>query len=292
MVDDPLKTLGEKLKKARVQQGFSHQDLADRAKIAVKYLENIEKGNREDLPEEAYLMSFINKIAKTLGISDPSKLINEYKEQEGNYIVQKIVNDNFDHAQSSTNASFVKIYHLYIIIALLFAAACYYLFSTNKLNEVPKEIVTLSQIENTNVKPEQAVVTVEEVVEEVQEEIPEQEEALDKEQREEIAKLDPELNIYGEGGKTLSLAIKEVTWFQVYGIAAGKVLYEGDAFPNVKPNEFEFHDDIGFALASGNAGAFRVYDSGKTYSIGKSGELIKWYYPEGARYEYKQRNHR
>ena len=89
--------------------------------------------------------------------------------------------------------------------------------------------------------------------------------------------------------KSLKLKVSEVAWFQVYGIAAGKTLFEGEAYPDIEPSKFEFKDDIGFALASGNAGAFKVYADGKTYILGQTGQLIKWYYPEGAKYEYKQR---
>jgi transcriptional regulator with XRE-family HTH domain len=282
MVDDPLKKLGDTFKKARLQSGVSLEDLADKSRISINYIDSIEKGDRSSLPEEAYLMGFLNKLAKLLKLRDPQAVIDEYKAGEGQFIVQNILNENHvKESPSPFNFSFFKIYHLYILIALLVVFGIFYLFNSSPKETKSKEIIKISELKEP----------VEKHVDKV--EIKDKDELIIPAPKKEAQRPSYETNEdsseYGSGSKKLKINIREVTWFQVYGIAAGKVLFEGDAYPNVKPNQFEFRDDIGFALASGNAGAFEIKDSGKKFILGKSGQLIKWYYPEGARYEYKQR---
>ena len=140
MAKDPLIELGEIFKKARIQMGFSLEDLADRCKIAVHHIENIEKARRPELPEEAYLMGFFNKIAKTLKIKNPSRLIEEYKAFESNYVLQEILNDNHDKFEPQANSgSFIKIYHLYIVIGMLVISGIFYLFNSDS-NEIQGDI--------------------------------------------------------------------------------------------------------------------------------------------------------
>jgi transcriptional regulator with XRE-family HTH domain len=285
MVDDPLKQLGETFKKARLQSGLSIEDLSEKSRIQERHIKNIEKANRVDLPEEAYLMGFLNKLAKVLKLKNPQAVIDEYKNGESQYIVQNILNENHIKKDSfNINISFLKIYHLYILIAALVVFGIFYLFNSSSSKEFKKDkdLITISKLETRKpiVIPEKKE-TEEDLVIKIPKEEPEKNNFGEN--------SSSDYKVYGEGSKILQLSIIEVSWFQVYGIAAGKVLFEGDAYPNVKPNNFKFKDDIGFALASGNAGAFKIYDSGKKFILGESGQLIKWYYPEGAKYEYKQR---
>lgn len=290
MVDDPLQKLGETFKKARLQSGLSLEDLSDKSRIQERHINNIEKGNRSELPEEAYLMGFINKLAKVLKLKNTQAIIDEYKNGESQYIVQNILNENHIKKESfNLNVSFLKIYHLYILIALLVIVGVFYLVKSGSAKKGLDDdsLITISKFEDSKTKSDPA---------KAEEKKPEAEsissfEAKEPKLKKEVIKnsSNKEFKIYGEGARSLKISMREVAWFQVYGIAAGKAIFEGDAYPNVEPSKFEFRDDIGFALASGNAGAFKVHDGLKKYILGESGQLIKWYYPEGAKYEYKQR---
>jgi cytoskeletal protein RodZ len=323
MVEDPLKTLGDTFKKARLQAGLSIEELAEKCRIAVHHIENIENANREAVPEEAYLMGFLNKISKALNLKNYQTIIEDYKKGESQYIVQNILNENHIAEESNEfNISFLKIYHLYIFIGLLILLGLFYLLNLNERFvkiEKQENIITLSTLKkkgsSTSVSStEEPIRAIEEKVIGIDLELPlddsEAKENPDdndssiKENSVEIklpkvsdlytkeseSKVKKQIfYVFGDGQKSLKLKVSEVAWFQVYGIAAGKTLFEGEAYPDIEPSKFEFKDDIGFALASGNAGAFKVYADGKTYILGQTGQLIKWYYPEGAKYEYKQR---
>jgi cytoskeletal protein RodZ len=290
MVDDPLKQLGETFKKARLQSGLSLDDLSEKSRIQVRHIGNIEKANRIDLPEEAYLMGYLNKLSKILKLKNPQVVMDEYKKGESQYIVQNILNEN--HIKNDSlpfNISFLRIYHLYILIGALVILGIFYLINStsSKDSNLDKKLITISKLETRKptVIPDAKVINIENLDLEIK--VPEP--IVETQEQSSKNNSDSPFSIYGEGSKSLKISILEVAWFQVYGIGASKALFEGDGYPNVEPNKFEFRDDIGFTLSSGNAGAFKVHDAGKKYILGKSGQLIKWYYPEGAKYEYKQR---
>jgi cytoskeletal protein RodZ len=325
MVEDPLKTLVDTFKKARLQAGLSVEELAEKCRIAVHHIENIENANREAVPEEAYLMGFLNKISKALNLKNYQTIIEDYKKGESQYIVQNILNENHIAEESNEfNISFLKIYHLYIFIGVLILLGLFYLLNPNKKFvkiEKQENIITLSTLKKkgsstSESSTEEPIRPIEEKMIGIDLELPlddsdaeakENPDDNDLSTKENSAEIKlPKVSdlytkesesqekkqifyVFGDGQKSLKLKVREVAWFQVYGIAAGKTLFEGEAYPDVEPSKFEFKDDIGFALASGNAGAFKVYADGKTYILGQTGQLIKWYYPEGAKYEYKLR---
>jgi cytoskeletal protein RodZ len=133
MVDDPLRKLGETFKNARLQLGISLEDLAQKTKIKIHYLENIEKANRSQLPEEAYLLGYLNKLAKSLNLKDPQKIIDEYKNSEGSFILQNILNENhIKDSNSSYNMSSLRIFHVYLFLVVIVVGALLYLFFSPK----------------------------------------------------------------------------------------------------------------------------------------------------------------
>ncbi|NQY78910.1 MAG: helix-turn-helix domain-containing protein [Candidatus Caenarcaniphilales bacterium] len=114
------------------------------------------------------------------------------------------------------------------------------------------------------------------------------EEAKKKElaKQEQIANLE---KVKNSKSVKLKFEIVDNAWFQLISVDTGKVLYEGDVFPNFGRHQFEFSDKYGFVLASGNAAAFKVKDSSKEYVLGEKNQLIKWFYPNSAKSIYYQR---
>lgn len=132
MVDDPLKNLGERFKKARLRLAISPEELAEKTRIPIRYIENIEKAKRDDLPEEAYLMGYLNKISKVLKLKDPQQVMNDYKQEEGQYVVQSILNENhIKEDDDELSSGFFKLYYLYILIALVLLLTVFYIIGTS-----------------------------------------------------------------------------------------------------------------------------------------------------------------
>jgi len=71
-----MKAFGDELKRARAARAMSLSDIADATLINVKYLEAIEQGNVEILPE-AYVRAFIREYAASVGL-DPADTMRRF----------------------------------------------------------------------------------------------------------------------------------------------------------------------------------------------------------------------
>lgn len=86
--------LGNILRSARIEKGLTIEDVQDSTKILKRYLEAIEEGNYNMLPESFYVRAFIRSYAEAVGL-DPNEIIMLY----GSSIPQ---------SSSSTNSNLIK----------------------------------------------------------------------------------------------------------------------------------------------------------------------------------------
>lgn len=70
--------LGQKLRQARIDKGYTIDDLQQITKIQKRYLLAIEEGNFDQLPGKFYVNAFIKQYAQTVGL-DGQALLNEYQ---------------------------------------------------------------------------------------------------------------------------------------------------------------------------------------------------------------------
>jgi cytoskeletal protein RodZ len=294
---DPLQEIGLLIKSARQTLGMSLEDLAHESRVSSHHIANLESANREALPEDTFLFGFLSKILKALKLKEPAKIIEKFKRDEGEYVLQFLVEENFNEPQSQKiKRRFFRVYYLYVILfVIVLALGVLLINNVNKDNEkefLSKQLITSSQtstLVNNEIDSNQEAVVDEELV--AQENASEATEILTS-----AEELNDEANVQsrvsekdyvykntyskGRGEKSLFLRVKEVAWVQVLGANSQNILFEGDVFPALEPNQFMFRDKEGFVLATGNAGAFE-FDTGEGLkSLGESGQLIKWYYPK------------
>ncbi|MGI6673524.1 MAG: helix-turn-helix domain-containing protein [Limnochordia bacterium] len=62
--------VGALLEKARIEQGLTIEDVAERTKIKPQFLQAIEQEQFHLLPDKAYVRSFIRTYARALGVED------------------------------------------------------------------------------------------------------------------------------------------------------------------------------------------------------------------------------
>lgn len=72
-----MNEIGEILKKARIEKGYTLDDLQQTTKIQKRYLEAIEQGNTEILPGRFYARAFVKQYADIVGL-DGEELLDEY----------------------------------------------------------------------------------------------------------------------------------------------------------------------------------------------------------------------
>lgn len=71
-------TIGDKLRRSRLEKNLNLDLLAKQTKIQIKYLEDLENGNYTNLPGDVYIRTWIKLYAETLGLS-PQELLVDYK---------------------------------------------------------------------------------------------------------------------------------------------------------------------------------------------------------------------
>ena len=63
-----MRTVGEILKKARLEKKLTLEEITERTKIGKEYLSALEENRYQDLPPAAYTQGFIKNYAQILGL--------------------------------------------------------------------------------------------------------------------------------------------------------------------------------------------------------------------------------
>ena len=75
-----MSDLGDLLRKAREQRGYSLDDIQDLTKIRKRYLEAIEEGNYKVLPGSFYVRAFVKNYSETVGL-DAEEVLRLYHKE-------------------------------------------------------------------------------------------------------------------------------------------------------------------------------------------------------------------
>ncbi len=81
MADESLKKFAEELKSLREKKAISLNEIYDKTRIDVKYLNEIENGNFDALPE-VYIRAFLKKYAEMIEL-DSDEILNKYEVAKG-----------------------------------------------------------------------------------------------------------------------------------------------------------------------------------------------------------------
>jgi len=75
-----MRKVGEILKSERIRQGKSLEEIAVKTKLRVDFLEELENGNYQLLPDDVYIRGFINSYSNALNL-DPKQTLPFYKRE-------------------------------------------------------------------------------------------------------------------------------------------------------------------------------------------------------------------
>ncbi len=76
-----MNQIGKELKEVREEKGITLEEVAEKTKISQRFLEAIENGRWEELPEEVYLRGFLKTYAEVLGLDGKEFVANYQRSQ-------------------------------------------------------------------------------------------------------------------------------------------------------------------------------------------------------------------
>lgn len=74
-----MKEIGDWLQRERIRREVSLESIRDETKISVRYLQALEEGRFDMLPDDPYVKGFIRSYARAIGC-DPDPILEKYKE--------------------------------------------------------------------------------------------------------------------------------------------------------------------------------------------------------------------
>ncbi len=137
--------IGQKLRTARIEKGYTLDDLQQITKIQKRYLIAIEEGNFDALPGDFYVRAFIKQFADTVGL-DSAALLTQFQQdipdtQPQEYVEQSVENQSRKtRAEAATPAKKVRRYMpqiILIVIVLIIFAIVYGVTIHNSQNAKP-----------------------------------------------------------------------------------------------------------------------------------------------------------
>lgn len=136
-------TLGEKLRNLRNEKRISLNEVSRSTRIQIKYLEYLEDGDYEKLPEDVYIKGFLRSYAEFLGV-DENILIRLYEKEKGIEINLKKVNNKFAKRKPINISPFLITPKIITIVigTLLVGVSLFYLYKEIEgFSSAPKLII-------------------------------------------------------------------------------------------------------------------------------------------------------
>lgn len=155
--------IGETLREARERKNLTLKDAEEATKIRLKYLQDLENENFEDLPGRAYAIGFLKTYAKYLQIEDQA-LVEEYKakNRSDEYIQNQRSKSNVNNRKIEINLQPGRIHRLLLIglvVILLVGTNFLYNYLDNKDNmgqrdDHKPEVIVEEPNQNEEVSPQ------------------------------------------------------------------------------------------------------------------------------------------
>lgn len=133
-------TLGEVLRRTRLERGYQLQEVSKRTMIPAEYIEYLEKGKYESLPAKVYVEGYVRKVADALNLNE-SAIVKIYKREVG--IQENLDKEHKKHEKTSRfhNQRFVvhpTLLRNAMIVLLIMGAIGYLWFQVSSLSKAPE----------------------------------------------------------------------------------------------------------------------------------------------------------
>lgn len=137
--------LGEYLKRVRESKGISLEEFSQKTRVSMEHLQEIEAGEWNKFPVEAYVRGYLNSIAVALGLNMP-KILEFYSKEVGSSYSQEFIapktitseSEGFAGGKLNANkSSFKAVLIVVILLAAAFFAGVKFLNKTSMAPQSP-----------------------------------------------------------------------------------------------------------------------------------------------------------
>jgi len=143
-------TIGDKLKKKRIEQGFDISTIAKQINVASDYLEFIESGDFDKLPGDVYFKNFLRSYCDFLRL-DYQEILQCYEDEKG--VRQRMKNvslsafDKKEKDKSSRWYSFItlNLFKNLILVSLVIASLFFLGTKINNIVSAPDLIIMMPE---------------------------------------------------------------------------------------------------------------------------------------------------
>lgn len=231
-----LNELGTRLKEARIEKGYSLEDLQDITKIQKRYLAGIEEGNYSMMPGQFYVRAFIKQYAEAVDLN-ADELLEQHKsevpETEKETVRPTMApptpsrRETFSRSSSNRLSEVMPMIMVVLFIVLIIAVAWFF-YNQLSPNDTPEEITDDGGVqyeapdegepadsEDTEQPAAQEEPAEETPVEPVEEEEPAEEEPTEPESSMSVVGTEAETTTYtwtGPADRELQIAAAGASW--------------------------------------------------------------------------------
>ena len=143
-----MEEIGQRLRDARIEKGYTLDDLQQITKIQKRYLVAIEEGNFDQLPGNFYVRAFIRQYAETVGV-DGNQLLNEYAQTVPDPQTTESVAEAPDHKRAlATEPSGINLWFkrnagkLIISAVVVFVVVCVIAYTLSWAQQRKRSVTT------------------------------------------------------------------------------------------------------------------------------------------------------
>lgn len=139
----PKESLGAYLKRVRESKGLSLEELSQRTRVALGYLQEIEAGNWKKFPIEAYARAYLNSVSEVLGLN-PAEILANYSREAGSSYSQEFISADsissgselFSGGRPKPEGKRSKFLPVILVVLLLAVLAAMYFMKSSQPQEV------------------------------------------------------------------------------------------------------------------------------------------------------------